>query len=179
MGKRENIQREIALQAYRKGLAGQTLQTLLGSAAVMGSMDFGEVSKRWEQTFAQPAMEAWWKYNAPGIRDEFAGIPGAFYSSDRARGVVGEAQKFFGTSIVPTLFSALEGAAGRVPSMLSAISSIAYGSPIQEYTERKKEEEIAPWAGGTIGSLIGGAYGGPAGGMAGGQLGSMIGGMFG
>ena len=92
-------------QAEFSNQANTTLQTLLGSPMIKDylakSLDLGSISKEWEETFAQPAMDAWWKYNAPGIRSEFAGVPGGFYSTDRARGVGGMASQYMSQSVQP------------------------------------------------------------------------------
>ena len=192
MGKTENVRREIASQAYRSGQAGQTLQTLLGGPiqdALMRSLDLGTISKEWETTFAQPAMEAWWKYNAPGIRDEFAGIPGAFYSADRGRGVSQAASQYMAQAVQPQLFGALQQARALMPSMIGAVTgplTAQATGQIQPLAKDSKGSLLGGLAGfglsfipglGGLGSAIGSSLGTTPGiGM--GQLGSMIGGLF-
>ncbi len=191
MGKTENVRREIALQAYRSGLAGTTLQQLLGQGgavhdALMRSLDLGSVTKEWEQTFAKPAMEAWWKYQAPGVRDEFAGIPGGFYSADRGRGVVSEANRFMSTTVTPTLFSALQGARAQMPGMIGAVTGPLTAQAAGQIQPLAKDSK-APLLGGLagmaasfipgVGPALGGAFG-MSDALAGGTLGSMIGGLF-
>jgi len=91
-------------------------------------LDLGQVTKRWQETFAEPAMQAWWEYNAPNIREEFAGVPGAFYSADRARGVAREASRYMSTAITPTLYQSLETAAARRPGIIGAMQALG---PVQ------------------------------------------------
>ena len=187
MGKRDNIMAAISRQANTAGEAGNALMTMLGSdplqQALLGSLDMGSVTERWDKTFAQPAMDAWWKYNAPGIRDEFAGIPGGFFSADRARGVTRAANQFMGSSVTPQLFGALEGAANRMPSMISAFTnpyaSMA-GAPIQMPQE---DDSKGPLLGGLMGMGLAGLTGGMSQmfspeSMMMGKFGSMAGGLF-
>ena len=76
-------------------------------------LDPDNVTDRWREQFAEPAMQAWLDYNAPQIRDEFAGVAGGFYSSDRGRRVSSEANRFMGSYVTPQLFASTEAAAAR------------------------------------------------------------------
>ena len=187
MGKTENVRREIAAQAYRSGQAGQTLQTLLGEGgaiqnALFNSLNLGSISKEWEQTFAQPAMEAWWKYNAPGIRDEFAGIPGGFYSADRGRGVSMAANQYMAQAVQPQLFGALQQARALMPSMIGAVTGPLTAQTTGQIQPLAKDSK-APLIGGLLGMGMAGLTGGlsqmftPESMMMG-QFGSLAGGLF-
>lgn len=184
--------KEATKQAKQQTVAGKTLLTLLGSGspiqnALMNSLDLSSISKEWETTFAQPAMEAWWKYNAPGIRDEFAGIPGGFFSADRGRGVGQAASQYMSQSVQPQLFSALQAARANMPSMISAVTNplTSFGrttttplAPVQDTS--------GPGAGPLVGGLLGMGLAGLTGkgalskqGLRMGIFGSMAGGLFG
>lgn len=62
------------------------------------------IASKWSRYYAKPATDAWWKYVAPGIEDQYAGIRGGFYSTDRARGVGQAASQFFEGQILPSLY---------------------------------------------------------------------------
>ena len=221
MGKRDNLltlqaqqQQEVlkTQKAARKerSLAHETLMTLLGGPiqkALMGALDLSGIPKEWEETFAGPAMEAWWKYNAPGIRDEFAGIQGGFYSADRARGVSNVANQYYAQSVQPQLYSAIQQAKMLMPSMIGAVTNPLAGMattgvpmPAMQMPNLAESSSgsllgglaglglnfLAPGLGTAVGGALGtlGTYTDPTGkktttggGTALGLLGSMIGGL--
>lgn len=171
--------------------------------------DFDSISDRWRTSFAEPAMQAWWDFNAPQIRDEFAGIGGGFYSSDRGRRVANQASQFMATSITPTLFGAQENAAARIPGivgMLQGMGPAGVESNLLSLSQQAGQAGMNPYlsmllgiqpqqvnaapvgqeSGNKAGALIGGIAGigaqmafGPMAPAGLGQLGSMIGGLFG
>ena len=197
---------KVARKTAEQGLlSAKTLQTLLGRGgaiqnAVMSSLNLGSISKEWDELFAKPAMEAWWKYNAPGIREEYAGIPGGFYSTDRARGVEQAASQYMAQSVQPQLFSALQAARANMPSMIGALTNplAALSGAGGGITPLQAPKEWTDATQGSMGSLIGGLAGmglgllvpgmgglttglgfkAGQGALAGGTLGSMIGGIF-
>ena len=94
--------------------------------------DFSSITKNWEENYANPAMQSWWKNMAPGIRDEFAGIPGGLYSKDRASGVVGEAGKYWntlGTSLFTALENARTNASNLKGQMFGTLGGLSESSP--------------------------------------------------
>lgn len=191
MGILRNYEASVGERARTGSLSGEALRTMLGSDpiqnALMNSLDLSSISKEWDKTFAQPAMEAWWKYNAPGIRDEYAGIPGAFFSADRGRGVSQAANQYMAQAVQPQLFSALQAARANMPNMISAVTN-----PLAQLAQGAVGTVQDTGSGG-IGPLLGGMLGmGTAGLLGGGlsqmftpeamrmgQFGSMAGGLFG
>lgn len=195
MGKTANIQKAIASQGAAQGKVAGAVSSKASSILkkerayaaqvremILGEMSYEAITKRWDETFAQPAMEAWWKYNAPGVRDEFAGIPGAFFSADKARGVVQQSNMYSG-QIAQTLYGSLEAAAARNPQYMQMYSNLSPArvfagwldamtgglKPIQTYPDEKRaarKRMQGEWwgaAAGAVGSLVGGIGGGAAG----------------
>ena len=214
MGKRDNLlilqaqQQKEALKTRKetlkiqkaamkqRSLASETLRTLLGSPllkkALRTSLDLSRIPREWERTFADPAMDAWWRYNAPGIREEFASIPGAFYSADRARGVAQVANQYFAQSVQPQLFTALQQAKALMPQMIGAFTNplaamATTGVPSMPsmpsvQMPNLQKTSMGPLVGGLAGMGISGLSGAGAltpAGLSFGTLGSMIGGLFG
>jgi hypothetical protein len=175
-------------QLYNEGIRSQLTDEL----------DMSQISERWKTTFAEPAMNAWWEYNAPGIRDEFAGVAGGFYSTDRAMGVSREASRFMGQNITPTLYSSLEASAARRPGIIGMLGQMG---PMYDYQQQidlsqgaaraninpyltmlmgqrvnaapvaQETAKKTPW--GMIGGAIGSIWG-PAGSMVGSTIGGTI-----
>lgn len=104
----------------------------------------GATTRRFEQTFAQPLMASWRENVLPVVRESF-NIPGLAHSSVTARGVSDSANRFYGESIAPQLFNALqtdygygvqslENAAGRqlgAATTLAQLPSLATQSAVQ------------------------------------------------
>jgi len=159
MGKRENILGAQAAQAFeiskqtreRTGLIEDFGQLVRGSF-LGGEGDLASVTERWKSSFAEPAMSAWWEYNAPQIRDEFAGIPGGFYSADRGRGVSREANRYMAQSITPTLYGSLESAISRMFGLSSNLLGLGGMSVPAAPVSQEGRSTIAP-AVGTLGGV--------------------------
>ena len=115
------------------------------SGAPAYQSDFGETSKRWQESFATPAMSTWKQVMAPLVAEQFNASPGSFYSQDRARGVTKAGSDYFGQYVQPTLFSAYqqdvglgaasqEAAAARIPGAIGQLQALpaaefnAYGT---------------------------------------------------
>jgi hypothetical protein len=165
---------------------------------LLSDLSVDATTRRWREGFAQPAMKAWWQYNAPNVREEFAGIPGGFYSADRARGVTDASSKFFGQQIAPTLFSAQESAQNRgVSTSMNLLNwtdpnaRAVMGLPgfqADFSTAGRSADESSPW--GAVLGMLGGGVLGQIPGVGGKEgffglkqkemlgLGGMIGGMF-
>lgn len=105
--------------------------------------DEGRTAKTWKENFAVPAMETWRQTVQPLMQEQYAGIPGGFYSRDRARGVSNAANDFYGQYVQPTYYNAWQGdvqrgfqsaeaAAGRSQGASAALQGMP-GAMFQNY----------------------------------------------
>jgi hypothetical protein len=116
-------QHELAVAGSQERVYTQGIRNL-----IRGELDPTTITERWRTGFAEPAMQAWWDYNAPQMRDDFAGVAGGFYSADRARRIGSEASRFMGTAVTPTLFASQEAAAARRPGMIGMLGQMGPAS---------------------------------------------------
>lgn len=104
------------------------------------AFDEGATTRRFQENFATPLIEAYKRDVLPLVEEQFAGIPGGFVSRDRARGVTSELNRFVSQTIQPRLFETFqageqrafesgEAAAARVPGAVSQLT----GLPGQEF----------------------------------------------
>ncbi len=117
-------------------------QALTQQAQGIPAFAFDErgTARRFRESFATPLIETYRRDVLPLVEEQFAGIPGGFYSRDRARGVTNELNRFVSQTIQPRLFEAFQAdeqrafqsaevAAARVPGAVSQL----VGLPGQEF----------------------------------------------
>lgn len=106
------------------------------------AFDEGAATRRFQENFATPLLEAYRRDVLPLVEEQFAGIPGGFVSRDRARGVTSELNRFVRQTIEPRLFETFqageqrafesgEAAAARVPGAVGALTQL----PGQEFAQ--------------------------------------------
>lgn len=90
--------------------------------------DYGGVVSRFDKTYAQPMMSSWRENVLPMVREAF-NIPGMAASSLASRGVTDAANRFYGESVAPRLFEAMQGEWGAgVSSLENAAGRQAAGA---------------------------------------------------
>jgi len=92
------------------GANTQTLAQAFGQqlgGAPAYTFDPGATTKRFETTFAQPMMASWRENVLPVVQEQY-NLPGVAGSSMAARAVSNAANQFYGESIAPQLFNALQ-----------------------------------------------------------------------
>ncbi len=105
------------------------------------SWNEGTTQSIWRRTFAEPAMETWKRTVAPLVKEQYAAVPGALYSSGRAKGVSQAASDYYSQYVQPTLWQAhqadierayqsAEAAAARRPAAVEQLSAL----PLKEFT---------------------------------------------
>jgi len=67
----------------------------------------GAVTKRFNETYAQPLLSSWRQNVMPLVKESY-NVPGLANSSVTARGVTDAANRFYGESVAPQLFNALQ-----------------------------------------------------------------------
>jgi hypothetical protein len=82
-----------------------------------------DVTKEWRRSFATPVMKAYRETVVPMLGEEF-NLPGAFYSTDRFKGVQKKVGEFYSGAVAPTLFEALENMKSRNLQLKSIYASL-------------------------------------------------------
>lgn len=111
---------ELFTQAY-EALAGRMgefgaerraalMQDISGAPAWGGA---GDWQREFKKEFAIPVMETWKETIAPWLREEFAAVPGGFYSAARGRGMEEAAGRFYGGYVQPKYWESWQGELGR------------------------------------------------------------------
>jgi hypothetical protein len=142
-----------SLQALGLGGAAGTstvLDALKQQAGGVGAYQFdpGQVTKQWNETFAQPVMSAYRQYVSPLVEEKW-NIPGLSGSAIAARGVTNAAQQYFGQQIQPTLyrdlqtaqqraFQSQEAAAGRQLAGASALGQLPISAGQTQLSDQER-----------------------------------------
>jgi hypothetical protein len=121
-----------AYKALAGTMGGQDIQAAMAKA-ISGQpawqSDLGTYTKQFKEQFATPMMEMWRSEIAPLMAEQYNAVPGAFYSTARARGVTRAGEDYFARNIQPQFWGGLqadlsrqfqsgEAAAARVPQAL-------------------------------------------------------------
>jgi hypothetical protein len=105
-------------------------------------LDFADTARFWSESFATPAMNAWWSYEAPRVRDVYAGVPGGFYSADRVRGVAKGASDFYG-SLTEQLSKAFETQQATVPATIETLLGLGPAAQTEQKLNLAQEANLA------------------------------------
>jgi len=81
--------------------------------------DPSQIVSRWQATIANPMMKAWERTAGPMSKRKY-NLPGSFYSADASRGMMGDAEAFLSTNLMPSLYSSIENMYSRLSNLLAS-----------------------------------------------------------
>jgi hypothetical protein len=87
-------------------ISEQAIQDLISGKPAY-TFDEAAATKQWTDTYATPVMQAWNDSVAPTIKESY-NAPGTLWSRSSQTGITNAANNFYGSSVTPTLFSALQ-----------------------------------------------------------------------
>lgn len=94
--------------------------------------DPSQIVNRWQATIANPMMKAWERTAGPMSKRKY-NLPGSFYSADASRGMMGDAEAFMATNLMPSLYSSVENMYSRLSTLLaSSTTAQTMGTDIME-----------------------------------------------
>jgi len=144
---------------FGKSLVGMYEDILSQASEVFEGAETPEaISKSWSEMYAKPVMQMWRETVVPMIEEQF-NLPGAFYSTDKSKGVQRESESFLSGTVAPTLFEALENMRNRNIQLKSIYANILTGGT--SLAVSPTQTAISKSSGGKsgLGSLIGAGAG--------------------